>query len=305
MPPATGEAAIHSVDREKTSAVLERIGLTTAPAIDLEGLSVVYRAWCLGVPFDNAAKLIALKTGKPGNLPGIDANEFFANFLEHGIGGTCWPSSNALFSILIDLGFNARRAAGSMRDTGIVSHGSTKVRLDGSDWLVDSSMLTMKPLPLGEDLYIVSDGLWSAEVEFVDDTHVIWWDSIPAPEYIPCRLLMDDVPHEFYVERFEASRERSPFNERIYVRRNAAESILVIAGNRRFFKTSSGVDATLLTKPALEESLRSEAGFSGNVIDRLRDCGAIDASMIPPEGPPPPATRPRPSKRAANLQNLQ
>ena len=277
--------------------MLEKLGFTGKPKLDLDGLSSVYRKWCETVPFDNAAKLVALRTSASGILPGIDANQFFTNFLEHGHGGTCWPSSNALYTLLFDLGFDAIRLAGSMRDTGIVSHGSTKVRIEGADWLVDSSMLTTNPLPLRDDLFMTNDPLWSVEVEHVDGTHVIWWDSMPAPEYIPCRLLMEDVPHAFYVERYEASRARSPFNERIYVRRNSADSVLVITGNRRLLKTAGGVETSILSAEDLEQRLFDEAGFSSKVIERLRDCGAIQASMIPADGPPPPPSGPRPSRR--------
>jgi|SRR5665647_357594 len=79
--------------------VLARLGFSDAPRANLEGLRSVYAAWCLFVPFDNIAKLIALN-------------------------------------------FNARRVAGSMRDTGYVGHGSVEVHIDGTDWLVDPSMLT-------------------------------------------------------------------------------------------------------------------------------------------------------------------
>ena len=288
--------AILPVDlREK---VFVRLGFPDEPEKNLSGLSETYRAWCETIPFDNAAKLIALRTGATGNLPGIDAQQFFANFLEHGIGGTCWPSSNALFSLFHDIGFDVKRLAGSMRDTGIISHGTTKAHIKGTDWLVDSSMLTREPLPLSVGLHIGADPVWGGEVEYTDGTHIIWWDAVPAPEFIPCRLLPHDVDYEFYLERFEASRTKSPFNERIYVRRNFPDSILVITGNRHFVKTMNGVEACLLAESELEERLESEAGFSSHIIDKLRDCGAIKASMIPPDSPPPPIPGVRPSKRS-------
>ena len=43
--------------------VLERLGFGTPPAIDLDGLSGLYAAWCARVPFDNVRKIIALRTG--------------------------------------------------------------------------------------------------------------------------------------------------------------------------------------------------------------------------------------------------
>ena len=274
--------------------VLQRLGFGNEPEKNLSGLGAAYRVWCETVPFDNAAKLIALATGAKGKLPGIDAQEFFINFVEHGIGGTCWPSSNALYSLFHDIGFEVKRLAGSMRDTGIISHGTTNAHIDGADWLIDSSMLTRDPLPLSFDLHIGSDPVWGGEVEYADDTHIIWWDAVPAPEFIPCRLLPHDVDYDFYLARYEASRTRSPFNERIYVRRNFPDSILVITGNRHFVKSSTGIEAKLLAESELEERLESEAGFSSHIIEKLRDCGAIKASMIPPDSPPPPILRKRP-----------
>jgi len=66
-----------------------------------------------GAPFDNLQKMISLRAGDQ-RLTGHDASEFFENFLAHGSSGTCWPSSNALFTLLTSLGFDARRVAGAM-----------------------------------------------------------------------------------------------------------------------------------------------------------------------------------------------
>ena len=132
--------------------VLERLGLPGPPPLTLAGLAALYRAWCASVPFENTRKMMALRTGGDGELPGARAADFLAHLIDHGTGGTCWPSSNALYAVASALGFDARRVAGSMRDLGVVSHASVKVRIDGADWLVDSSMLTNEPTPLGPEI---------------------------------------------------------------------------------------------------------------------------------------------------------
>src|SRR5438477_9902750 len=96
--------------------VLERFGIRSAPAPDHVGLHTIYAAWCTHVPFDNVRKMIALRTDDTGPLPGGDAEDFLATWLAHGTGGTCWPSSNALFALVDALGFDARRVTGSMGD---------------------------------------------------------------------------------------------------------------------------------------------------------------------------------------------
>ncbi|HEX6576118.1 MAG TPA: hypothetical protein VF042_14215 [Gemmatimonadaceae bacterium] len=85
-----------TLSRELFHRVRERLGFDDVPEISTAALARVYRAWGETIPFDNAAKLVALRNNASGNLPGIDASEFFQNFLEHGVGATCWPSSNAL-----------------------------------------------------------------------------------------------------------------------------------------------------------------------------------------------------------------
>ena len=279
--------------------VLERLGLSKAPGVDIDGLRQVYRAWCASVNFDNVAKLIALKTAASEPLPGIDGGEFFERWLEHNVGGTCWTSSNALFELVALIGFDARRVAGSMRDTGIVSHGSVKVALDGIDWLVDSSMLTRVPLPLSESLFTSGEQVFSAEVEYVDGTHIIWSDLPPGPTYMPCRLLVDPATHAFYVERWEASRERSPFNQRLYALRNIGEDRLVLSGPDRIRKTPRGTQRETLDSSQVLECLRDDFGVSPAILEVFRSSGALDASLEPATGPPPaPITRKPPSQRA-------
>src|SRR5512144_629704 len=102
--------------------VLARLGFTAPPSADLDGLHAIYRAWCVGVPFDNVRKMIALRADRSPILPGGHAGPFFEDWLATGTGGTCWPTSNALFELLRSLGFDACRAAGAMRDLGIVNH---------------------------------------------------------------------------------------------------------------------------------------------------------------------------------------
>src|SRR5262249_26146471 len=126
--------------------VLERLGFREKPSADFAGLGALYRAWGHSVPFDNLLKLAAFRAND-GPFPGGHAGDFFAAWLEHGTGGTCWSSSNALYVLLDACGFDARRVAADMRDVGAVNHGSILVRVEGSEYWVDSSMLTDRPIP--------------------------------------------------------------------------------------------------------------------------------------------------------------
>jgi len=279
--------------------VLEHLGFPEPPPPTREGLSALYRAWCERVPFDNTLKMMALRSGAEGELPGTRAADFFASWLAHGTGGTCWPSSNALHALFRAAGFDARRVAGSMRDLGVISHGSVKVRIDGLDWLVDSSMLVNAPLPLGHDVFISGDPVVPAEVEAVDGTHLVWWHAPPGDAYLPLRLLTDPAPFDVYVDGYQRSRERSPFNQRLYARRNRSGELVILVGRTRYSRTAAGVTSSDLTPADLRRSLRDDIGLSEAHVDGWVSTGALEASFAPPAGgqPPVPAARMPPSMR--------
>ena len=72
-----------------------------------------------------------------------------------------------------------------MRDMSVINHGSVKVCLEGSDWLIDSSLLSNLPLPLNESIFVSSDPVFAVEVEPVDSTHLIWAHLPPNPRGLP------------------------------------------------------------------------------------------------------------------------
>lgn len=278
--------------------VCERLGLASPAIAGYEGLAALYRAWCERVPFDNVRKMIALRTGEPGPLPGGEAADFLSAWLQHGTGGTCWPSSNALFELVCGTGFDAELLSGYMRDLGVLNHATVQVTVGGQAFVIDSSMLTNLPLPLGSDVFDNHDPVVPAEVEREGDTHVLWFTMMPSPEPFPCRLQPEPVDRAFYLASYEASRERSPFNQRLYARRNHPGEVRVLFGNTRFVKSASGVDRRDLSRDELCCALRDDIGISDAMIQIWTRAGGLDASFESPAGPKPPApTRLPPSRR--------
>ncbi|MGV3708212.1 MAG: hypothetical protein ACO1Q7_05175 [Gemmatimonas sp.] len=281
--------------------VAQRLGLGAGVETSIQGLYAVYGAWCSNVPFDNIRKLIALRTGDTGPLPGGDATDFLEAFLEHGTGGTCWSSSNGLYEMVKGFGFNARRIAGSMRDLGVPGHGSVKVRIGDMDWMVDSSMLTMFPIPITDQLYVYRDARFGVEVEPTPEgSHLVWFNTPPYDDYFPCRLLIDDVSHDFYLERYEISRTRGPFNHHISIRYNRGDTRTVLQGHTRH-RTSdaTGLVSQDLTREELVAELRNVVGLSEEIVRQWVNCGALEAQYEVPENPPAPLTIKPPSTRGS------
>lgn len=291
------ETATAKLDLGLRAAVLGRLGFGCPPPADLAGLNALYLAWCRHVPFDNVRKMIALRSANGQPLPGRDATDFFAAWLRFGAGGTCWPTSNALLALLRTSGFDARRVIGSMRDVGTPNHGSVKVRADGRDWLVDSSMLTGEPLPLADSLFIQGVDVGPAEVEAVDGTHVVWADFPPNPGHLPCRLLVDPATDAEHLAGYETSRERSPFNQRLYARRYADGDTLLLLGNTLFMRTSAGLSSRTLSREQLCTSLHRDIGLAPELVEDWVRHGCLDASFEPPAGPKPPPVGLPPSRR--------
>jgi arylamine N-acetyltransferase len=275
------------------------MGIAGDVPVSANGLFEVYAAWCRKVPFDNIRKIIDLIEG--GRLCGLSAAEFFENWLEHGTGGTCWPSSNALRTLLRSLGFDARRVAGSMYDLGTINHGTVKVRIDGEDWLADTCMLTHRPIPVNGEIFIDNSKEARIEVEPDGESHIIWYDFVPSPVYVPCRLHLDPADAALYKERYEVfSREYSPFNDRLYFRTGGPDGASLILGNVRFRRTDDGVEIQEFTKDGLCEHLAS-AGVSGDIVERWISAGGLERSFDPSNiRPAPEITGVRPSLRRHN-----
>ncbi len=136
------------------------------------------------------------------------------------------------------------------------------------------------------------------EVEQERGTHVVWVHTPPNSTYLPCRLSAAPVDHAFYLAAYEASRERSPFNQRLYARRNRPGELILLRGNTRFCRTASGVTSRDLDPFELCRSLGEEFELSPDLIEAWVVRGALTASFEPARGPkPPPVTRQTPSLR--------
>ncbi|MGZ4706109.1 MAG: arylamine N-acetyltransferase [Acidimicrobiales bacterium] len=263
------------LDPGRRDAVLEGLGLSSAPAVDRDGLTELYEAWCARVPFDNVRKLIALHGGAGGPLPGIDAADFFDAWLAHGTGGTCWPGANALHALLTSLGFASRRVSASMFDLGEPSHGTTIVTIEGTELLVDSSMLTGRPLPLDPSVPTVTPGTgFTHRARPVEEGWLMDFTVIALDEPLPCRTLSPDAtPLTFFEERYEVSRTWSPFNTEVNMLVHRGGSAISHRGGHRF-RRPAGSPITALTDDQLDDdALRSalveEIGYSEQIIYEL------------------------------------
>jgi arylamine N-acetyltransferase len=277
------ELSEHLLDR-----VLHRLGFKERLVADLPTLKRLYASWCMNVPFDNLRKMIVLRSEVMRPLPGMDTTDFFENWLKNGSGATCWPMANALYELLLSLGYNASRIACYMRDMGVVNHGSVKVSLDGREYLADASLLLNIILPLDNETFILRDNVYPVESEPEGASYLVWMLTPPGSEYFCCRIISDPVEFSFFTEWYEATRARSIFNQRLYARRNYPGELIILWGNTRFSKTVRGIESRELSRDEVCKALEQDIGISDSLIAEWVGSGSLEASFEPLSGPPPP-----------------
>ena len=290
------------ISRDLFERVLQRFGLAAVPSADLQGLNALYGGWCANVPFDNTRKMVALRTGGHGPLPGIDPVDFLDAWLDHGTGGTCWPSCNALFALLERCGFDAERTTASMMDLSTPNHSTILVRLDGDDYFVDSSMLLNRALRLTRDRRVLDpDPLKPIEYETVDGAIRLWFEfpRLPGHPYLPCRLMERGVTRSAFQEAYEVSRTVSPFNTQLYATRNFPDRIEVFHGRTQVTRDRSGSFATREHDgDTLRLALTDTVGLSPSFVEAWVRSGALEDSLAQHPVPDlPPVSDVQPSKR--------
>ena len=255
--------------------VLERLGCPGELPRDPVGLATIYSAWCRRVPFDNVRKRLHLDSGSPGPLPGSTAGDFFEQWLAHGVGGTCWAGSNALFVLLRELGFPARRAVATMlaRTDAPPNHGTVVVDWSSGPVLVDPVLLSLAPLPwtATDKPELDHPGVPSRRT-FEDGRLHVWWRPPHRDEEIACRIEEVDVPFATFVDLHERTRSWGPFNFAVSARM-VRESGIAAIGMGRWVETSHrGVNvSTPLSRSSRNATLARVFGMDPALLEHLPD----------------------------------
>ena len=269
------------LSNDSAERVLARLGLARRPDPTLEALRSLYAAWCRRVPFDNVRKLIHLRAGEPGPLPGESPDDFFAAWLAHGTGGTCWSGAGAFQALLASLGFDAERALATMLVAPDLppNHGSVRVSFGDRQYLVDCSMLHGEPLPLMEGVETrVAHAAWGVTCAWRDGQWHVNWRPLHRADGLECRFEAFGLGHEDYCRRYDQTRGWGPFNYQVTARSNRDDRVIGLAFGKI---VSLEADGRVREAPATDEERRAllieEFGLSEEIVRQL-----------PPDLPTPP-----------------
>ncbi len=241
---------------------------------DVDGLRTVYQQWCRRVPFDSLRKRVFQAGGAVGQVPGWTAEEFLADWLADGTGGSCWSTSLGLHAVLTELGFDARLVEGVMLtdpDT-CPNHGTVVVTIDGQEWLTDSSMLFDEPLrlPASGEAVEVADAVHPVSAVGHYDYWVVTWRPAHADVAVGCEIDRAVADPQSWDAAHDRTRGYSLFNQALYARRNTTEGIVAYGrGNL----VERGPDGALTKRPVPVDEARAmlieRFGYSEQIVDAL------------------------------------
>ena len=264
--------------------VLAALGFSRRPEPTIEALRGLYGAWCQNVPFDNIRKLIYLRAGHGGPLPGSTATDFLEAWLRFGTGGTCWAGAGAFQSLLAALGFDAVRGIGTMLVAPDLppNHGTVVVNLGAERYLVDCSILHGEPLPLRATSETrIAHPAWGVQCSFREAHWHVRWRPLNRLDGFECRLERFGASNDEFQAFHERTRGWGPFNYQLTARINRGDRAVGVA-----FGTAVSLEATGL---AIQRPLSSierkrvlieEIGISQELVRILPE----DVPTPPPPG---------------------
>lgn len=264
--------------------VLTRLGFSRTPEPTPDGLRALYAAWCRQVPFDNVRKLIHVRSGNSGPLPGSTPPDFFESWLAHGTGGTCWSGAGAFHALLSSLGFDASRGIATMLVAPHLppNHGTVLVTLEGRRFLADGSILHGEPLELAEESETrVDHPAWGVRCARREGFWHIAWRPLHKVDGFECRLDRWAASHADYETFYHHTRGWSPFNFEVTARRNRGESVVGVAfGHAVTLNSDGSVHRRPATSGERRRILVEDVGISEELVSQLPE----DIPTPPPPG---------------------
>jgi arylamine N-acetyltransferase len=265
------ESALSPLLQERVLALL---GFSATPEPTYENLKRLYFTWGQRVPFDNIRKLIYVRSGAAGALPGRTPDDFFEAWLKHGTGGTCWPSTGALHSLLQSLGYAAERALATVLPQvhGTSSdHAAVRVTMDGAEYLIDSALRCGEPLRLRTDADTgIAHPAWGVQCARRNGQWYIAWRPLHRVRGLTCRIDSFGATEAAYHACYDQTRTEGPFNHKISFRINRDNQVIGLGfGKMVSLEPDGSVQQRLVTHADRVRFLVEEAGISEEMALQL------------------------------------
>lgn len=272
------------LSEELLERVLVELGFNRRPEPSFENLSAIYAAWCQRVPFDNVRKLIHVRSGDAGPLPGSTPDDFFEAWLKHGTGGTCWSGAGACQALLGALGFQAARGVATMLVVPELppNHGSVLVAFGKVRYLVDCSILHGEPLRFEENVETgVTHPAWGIQCRWRDGLAHVDWRPLHKVDGFECRFERFGASHPEFEQFYAQTRGWSPFNYELSARVNRGDKVVGAGfGQKVILHADGSISQTPMDTAERNRLLIEEIGLSEEIVSLL----PADVPTPPPPG---------------------
>jgi N-hydroxyarylamine O-acetyltransferase len=167
---------------ETVNRYLERMGLSAAPAADLDGLRTLMQAHLSTVPFEALDVFV-------GRRVHTSLDHSVSKIVDSNRGGWCYENNGSFGALLRSLGFDVLNLGAAVLldgPTTVIDHLCLEVTLDGS-WLVDVGFGDSFTVPLDLNRRGPQDGL-DATYELIDSSQGLTLTQhddagVPVPQY--------------------------------------------------------------------------------------------------------------------------
>lgn len=129
----------------RTAQILEHLGCRVGRP-NLTTLSALMYTYVRRVPWESAFRIVRKDEGR-AIVAARSPDEFWADAVERGGGGTCFESNYAFFALLRSLGFHGYLTLNNMGES-VGCHTAIVVELEGQHFLVDVGIPLHRPLLL-------------------------------------------------------------------------------------------------------------------------------------------------------------
>ena len=162
------------------------------------------------------------------------------------------------------------------------NHGTVICSMDGTDFVVDASILHSEALPLAQDgASTIEHPAWGVRCTRADGYWHIRHRPMHMPEGLDCRIDSLAADASEFRQRHENTRAWSPFNFELYARLIRGQSVVGIArGQRVEYHGDGRISQTPLPFTDRKRVLVDELGIDQAIVDRLPD----DLPTPPPPG---------------------
>ncbi len=192
-----------------TRAVLAHLGVPPAPPT-LDLLDDLIPAYTRAVPWESAFRI-----AKRARTPDTAAcprwpDEFWADAMARGGGGTCFESNYAFLSLLRALGYQGYLTINNMGEK-INCHAAIVLRVDGGRWLVDAGLPLYVPLPIDPSAPTRRDSPFHTYTVRPDRAGIYQVERTKHPQPNCYTLIDTPVPDTAYRAALTADYEASGF----------------------------------------------------------------------------------------------